>query len=206
MLVSNEFEPYIDTVWLGLNMPRSLAPVSKIDMHLFSYFACVISLLGGRPINNWMYRYTITDDGFPYSADLDDAIDMSIKNGLFKIKPDNTLAFQRNALEAELDLITNIRSSISDRFEFLRTSLRASLLLPIGKIRNSISVTDSSKNIYQTLNQGRFVFEDESEISSIYAEYESVLDAFEDHNHGALSPLIVWISTRLIEVQEDAGL
>jgi len=197
-----EFEPYVDAIWLGQNMPSSLLPVSRIDMHLFSYLACIVSLLNGNAINSWRYRYTINDEGFPFSANFDEALSAAIRGGFFKDSLTGKLNFNQRKLSSELEILKSIHRPSAKRFDHLSNSLRAALMLPIGQIRNSVSQSVSTKEVYRKLDQRRFSFQDQDEIDSIYNEYRVVYEAF-DEDPGELSPLIVWISSRLISINKE---
>jgi hypothetical protein len=66
-------EDYFDCLAIAVGTPRSVAPLSVQELHLFSYLACLLALFEGRPVADWGYRFALTSKGYPFSAEFEAA-------------------------------------------------------------------------------------------------------------------------------------
>jgi len=73
---------YFDTLSLGERTSDLVEGFSRPEMHLFAYAACLLSLYEGQPASDWGYEFVSTDNGLPFSQDLDAAIDTALGLGL----------------------------------------------------------------------------------------------------------------------------
>ncbi|HHP1572643.1 TPA: hypothetical protein ACR6U8_005202, partial [Klebsiella pneumoniae] len=72
---------YFDSLMIMDEMPASLRPISFVEYHLYSYLSCVLALFKGESISSWGYKYTVTEYGFPFSNELQHAIDFLLNRG-----------------------------------------------------------------------------------------------------------------------------
>ena len=96
-------EPYCDAVNIFGALRESLQPISAIETHLFAYLSCILGLWRGQPLSNWGYSFVVTSEGFPYSADFEDARAELVPRGLVKVDGDGRLLPCEKELERERD-------------------------------------------------------------------------------------------------------
>ena len=64
-----------DAVVLAHRIGQRIGTVVGPELHLFSYLACVLAVYRGWPSADWGYRFACTENGAPYSHDVQDAIE-----------------------------------------------------------------------------------------------------------------------------------
>ncbi len=73
---------YFDALSLGERMSDLVEGFSRPEVHLFAYAACLLSLYEGQPTADWGYEFASTENGLPFSPEVDEAIDTGIGLGL----------------------------------------------------------------------------------------------------------------------------
>jgi hypothetical protein len=82
--ISSEIQ--FDALSLGVKLYNYFDGFKSEEVQLFSYFSSVLFPYTRESVGEWSYRYTlINNTGFPFSADLNLAIEMHLVNGMVKI-------------------------------------------------------------------------------------------------------------------------
>jgi hypothetical protein len=82
-------EAYFDALSLGERMSDLVEGFSRPELHLFAYTACLLSLYEGQPVAEWGYDFASTENGLPFSQDIDASIEFAI--GLGQLRPNASL-------------------------------------------------------------------------------------------------------------------
>lgn len=192
-------EAYGDAVLLAISAPSSILPISVVELHLFSYVGCVIALFRGMPIADWGYRFSLTSEGFPFSAELEDARKVMVANGLLEVDDEGLLHSANAELTSELDFISQF-GSWEVRREVLATAMECALALPLGSIRHAIGQTPSIAPALR-LGQTKSLLEGD-DISLLYDEYQIVTKVLGPDPQDLLSPAVLWLSARVLRAEE----
>ena len=189
---------YFDTLAICSYLQKSLEKVSFVEIHLFSYLACLLSLYKGQSVSDWDYDFAIIkEQGYPYSSDLDNAIHELIRKG--------------NLIEKDLYIeLTDWGQNAYDSFkEFSLYSIRgpfidgacSSLLaLPVGSIRHAIYQQPYIKGAI-TLSQSRSLLTDaDAGLDALYEQFSALSKAISINVEDLMVPSVVWI-TYLLEIQ-----
>lgn len=194
---------YSDVLTIAQDAPRSTLPMSIIEMHLFSYLGCVLALFQGEPIASWGYQYAVTTEGFPFSAEFEDARESAILNGLIEISDQGLLAPTQPQLRDELDIILSLSHSARQRRVWLRTATECALALPVGSIRYAINQTPGLAMPIKLGQSSKLL--DRDDVTLLYEEYKVVSSILGADVEDKLSPAVLWLSARLLR-KEDVEL
>jgi hypothetical protein len=199
MMVEVTPEAYFDNLVLAGESPSSIMPMSVVELHLYSYLGCILALFRGQPIGDWGYGYSVTSEGFPFSAELEEARRVLSDSGVIEVDEVGLIRPNAKLLDAELTTVLSL-SSWEERRLYLRTATECALALPVGSIRYAINQTPG---VVQSLalNQRRRLLDDD-DVSLLYEEYKVVRSVVgESHT---LSPAVVWLSARIMRTGEMA--
>lgn len=196
-------DPYCDALHIFSALRKSLQPISTIETHLFAYLSCILGLWEGWPLSQWGYAFAVTSEGFPYSADFEDARAELVPRGLVTLDSNGRLLPDKAALDREIDdLFSSERWR--ERRKFTETAVSCALAFPTGLIRYAIS--QSPGMITANLLHQRSALFTESDVENIYQEYTVVRDAIEGDASDLLSPAVIWLSGRLLNAQTDSAI
>lgn len=197
----NQIEPeaYCDVLFVLGDAPKSLLPMSIVEMHLFSYLSCILALFRGEALGNWGYQYAVTTDGFPFSAQFEEARKLLVEAGLVVSDDDGHLRPRLPELAAEADTIMEI-GSWSARRAVIRAAMDCALALPLGAIRYAIGQTPGMSSAAK-LRQRRLLL-DPDDVTLLYDEYKVVHSILGAASDDVLSPAVIWLSARVLR-QED---
>lgn len=80
-----EPEVQFDCLSLGVKLYNYFDGFKKDEIQLFSYFSSVLFPYTKEPFSEWKYQYTLVrETSYPFSGDLNDAIEMHLLNGNFE--------------------------------------------------------------------------------------------------------------------------
>ena len=189
-------EAFGDCLAVVAMAPKSVIPVSVIEMHLFAYLACILALFGGKPVAEWGYRFALTKEGFPFSPKLEEARNAAVDLGLLVFHPDATMSGNSPDLSKEMKLLMEL-TNFSDRCTWIKTATECTLALPLGSIRFALESLPSIRAATK-LSQNHALLQ-QYEIDQLYDEYAFVSKALEGDAVDPLSPAVIWLSARLLE-------
>lgn len=192
-------EAYFDALAIMGDAPRSLIPMSIVEMHLFSYLSCILALFRGLPIGDWGYSYAVTAEGFPFSAEFEDARQATVVRGLTTSMDSGLLQPLQPETSDELDIVLRI-GSWGQRRVWIGAALQCALALPMGSIRHAIAQTPGMAASLR-LRQKRHLL-DVDDVSLIYEEYK-IVDAALGGAEDLLSPAVIWLSARILRRDGD---
>ena len=195
-------EAYADVLVLLNDAPASVLPISVNEMHLYSYLGCILALFKGKPVANWGYRYAITSEGFPWSADFDNARETLCATGLVQVDDQGLMTPWPSAeLTAELEFVASV-DSLAERRPWLRTAVECALALPVGSIRSAINRSPGVATPFFLGQRGQLL--EDAATSLLYEEYAVVSQVLGTEVQDILSPAVVWLSARVLRKEEAA--
>ena len=75
-------EAFFDSLSLAKKLDDFLDGFKKEEIQLFSYFSLILHAYKGKDVSSWGYNFIVDENGFPFSKELNDAIERHIKNAL----------------------------------------------------------------------------------------------------------------------------
>lgn len=194
-------EAYVDGLIIMSDAPSSVLPMSVNEVHLYSYLGCVLALFKGKPVADWGYPYAITSEGFPWSAEFDQAREALCANGLIDVDDRGMLSARRPELTAELATVMSL-GSWSERRPWLRAAVECALALPLGSIRHAISRSPGVATPFLLGQRGRLL--EPADATLLYEEYAVVSQVLGAGAQDVLSPAVIWLSARILRKEEAA--
>jgi hypothetical protein len=126
---------YFDCLSIGANFKRPLGNVAFAELHLFAYFACLLSLYRKNPVSDWGYMYAGTKEGTPFSPEIAEAMPKLIQNGLFT-EHEGFLELTKSGY-SEYETLLQM-SQMKEREIYLQSSCSCVLALPVGIVRSAL--------------------------------------------------------------------
>lgn len=194
-------EAYVDGLIIMSDAPSSVLPMSVNEVHLYSYLGCVLALFKGKPVADWGYPYAITSEGFPWSAEFDQAREALCANGLIDVDDRGMLSARRPELTAELATVMSL-GSWSERRPWLRAAVECALALPVGSIRHAVSRSPGVATPFLLGQRGRLL--EPADATLLYEEYAVVSEVLGAGAQDVLSPAVIWLSARILRKEEAA--
>jgi hypothetical protein len=194
-------EAYVDGLVIMNDAPASVLPMSVNEMHLYSYLGCILALFKGKPVADWGYPYAITSEGFPWSAEFDQARKTLCASGLIEVDDRGLMTPRPLELKAELETVLGLSSS-AERRPWLRAAVECALALPVGSIRYAVSRSPGVSTPFFLGQRGKLL--EPSDATLLYEEYAIVSEVLGSGAQDVLSPAVIWLSARILR-KEDAA-
>lgn len=192
MVTSNA---HTDVVMLIGEAPRSVSPMSVPELHLYAYLGCLLALLEGVPVADWGYRFTVTREGIPFSADLETARDSAVQRGVILLQERKLIERGGERFDEDFKLYCELEQSARRR-AWLRAAVQCALALPVGAIRDAVN---RSPGVAEGLHEGRArVLFDYDDVESLYEEFETIRKMLGVKASLMLQPAILWLSARVL--------
>ena len=131
-----EIEAFYDSLSIGHKLDNFLDGFEKQEIHLFSYFSAFLYHYNGHPIEEWKYKFTVDQNGYPHSMLLDNAIERHLSIGAFEIR-NNFLTITGRGTN-EFNKFSKELSLFKDRETFIEAACSTSFLLPYKETKNSL--------------------------------------------------------------------
>lgn len=188
-------EAYFDALAILGDAPASIVPMSIVEMHLYAYLGCILGLFRGNPVASWGYSFAITTEGFPYSAQFDEARKVLLFKGLADQDDEGLLLPDRDNMPNEMEKVLSF-SQFGPRREWLRTATNCALAFPVGAIRYAINQSPGIEAPLR-LGQRRQLLQTE-DVGLLHDEHEAVRKVLGPDVQDLLSPAVLWLSVRVL--------
>ena len=188
-------EAYCDALFVAGDAPKSLLPMSIVEMHLFSYLGCILGLFRGGAIGDWGYEYAVTNEGFPFSGEFEEARRLLVSGGLLVSDDGGYLSPSSTEVAGEVRIVSEV-GAWDGRRAAIRSAMECALALPLGSIRYAIGQTPGMATATQLRQRRRLL--DEDDVSLLYEEYRIVNSVLGAGAEDVLSPAVIWLSARIL--------
>lgn len=128
-------EAYYDSLSIAHKLDNSLDGFEDNEIHLFSYFAAILFHYGGNPAGEWRYSFVISQDGYPHSKDLHDALERHKMNGAIG-KNGNFLILTGRGTD-EFNRFSKF-SSYKKRETYIDAACSTSILMPYKETKRAL--------------------------------------------------------------------
>lgn len=186
-----EIEAFYDSLSIAHKLDQFLDGFTNEEIHLFSYFSAFLFHYSGNPIEEWKYKFTIDSNGYPFSTELQNAIERHESIGLFELR--NFLTITSRGTD-EFNKFSKELSLFKEREKFIEAACSTSILIPYQEAKEALL---EDVNITKAKNLGNeswldFQYEKLHEITS------SLGAAAEDMTISA----VTWL--RLVQLSQKA--
>ncbi|RZJ99310.1 MAG: hypothetical protein EOO43_26910 [Flavobacterium sp.] len=178
-------EAFYDSLSLANKLDNFLDGFRVEEIHLFSYFSSILYLYKKNPVTEWNYRFIISENGYPFSEDINEAISRHIQNGLFDEKETYCTITSRGTDEFnKFKFLTGFKK----REECLNAACTTSILMPYSQTLRAL--LNDPEILKEKENQNKPWLEQ----SNIYQKFEELSLAVGVPVNDLLLPAVTWIS------------
>jgi hypothetical protein len=179
-----------DVLAIHGHLRRSIGAISRSELHLFAYLACLLSLYDRLPASEWRYSFAATQFGAPFSAELDEAFRDALLDGVIAVESNPDLSALTPEGNDELrELSTLLTMKARDRY--LEAASATSLMLPVSMAREAIG-SDSRIRSSATLQTTRALLTSDW-YADVHAQFDVLRSAVGDASIDLLAPAVVWV-------------
>jgi len=176
-------EAFFDTLSLGHKLDSFLDGFKIEEIFLFSYFSSILYLHDGKPLSEWPHKYTVAKS-YPFSTQLNEAINRHLQNGLFENKNDFFLISGRGV--DEFNKFKEL-SSFAGREKYLNAASSTSILVPYSKTLRALLSEPEIKKVEDLDNQSWLLQSD------IYKKFSEISLLVGIDSESLIIPAVTWI-------------
>ena len=180
---------YTDALAISVRLQRVLDDVAPAEVHLFAYLACLLSLYNRWPAAGWGYSFATTSNGYPYSAQVDQALRSLSKAGA--ISEDSNFFVVTPRGKEELELLVTLRQFVR-RLPFIDGACASTVALPVGVVRNAMLEEPDLKQAV-TLRRSQKLLE-ELGVAKLHEHFEVLRQVVGPTEGATAVPAIVWLN------------
>lgn len=182
-------DAYYDTLAISAKLADSFESVAPSEIHLFAYLSCLLSLYSGKTASDWGYGFVATENGSPYSPEVDDALRFLVREG-YLYESNGYLTIIDEGLQDYVELGELMRNQ--EREPFLNGSCASVLAMPIGLIRQAIS-SDHDMNVAPAFGDTRGLLTDSS-VEDLHEAFALLSREIGVGVNDLMVPAVVWLN------------
>jgi hypothetical protein len=128
-------ESLFDSLSIGIKLYNYFDGFKRNEIQLFSYFSSVLFLYTREPLSEWKYKYIIDESGYPFSSNVNSAIDSHLLNGNFEEKEKFIVVTVRGM--KTFDDIKELKS-FQNRERAINASCTTSIMIPFKETEEAL--------------------------------------------------------------------
>jgi hypothetical protein len=178
-------EAFFDSLSLAHKLDNFLDGFKLQEIHLFSYFSSILFLYRGNPVSEWQYRFTVDENGYPFSTEINEATTRHIQNGLFE---NNNNYYSITGRGADEFARFKGLKMFAKREEYLNAACTTSILVPYAETERALLndfEIEKAKNLQNSdwLDQG-----------ITYQKFQEISQAVGVSANDLVIPAITWVN------------
>jgi hypothetical protein len=181
-----------DALFVTQALSRFAGGAAAVELHLFSYLACLVSVYDRKPADGWSYEFVATPAGAPFAEVLAQETDRLRAAGhLLDAGP---LLVLSEPGQAELPLLSDF-TFIRERTPYLEAACAAASLLPLPTVANAVSQEPGLRHALSA-EATRHLLGD-AELILVDEQFGAVTEALAERSgerHDLLVPTTLWLS------------
>ncbi|HAM21606.1 MAG TPA: hypothetical protein DCQ04_04900 [Actinobacteria bacterium] len=191
-------DAYFDALSICDRLQPILGQVATSEVHLIAYLSCLLALYRGRAVGNWGYKFAVTKEGYPYSPDVQAAVDTLLHQGVLVADADSFLMVTRSGTE-ELALLRSL-GAFRERDEYINGACGSTLALPTGTIRDAVAHAPDVRGALR-MGQTRLLLTQSGQ-NLLYDQFAALSQAVGIDVADLMVPAVVWL-IYLLEASAD---
>lgn len=194
-------DAFYDSLSLAAKLSDYLDEFRSEEIHLFAYFASVLYLYKGNTLTDWSYQFIVDEKGYPFSKDLQEAIDKHFSNGYFEwhsLEKCDYISFSARGVQ----IFNRFKESLKTkgiREKCLAAATSTTILIPYTETINALlqdPEIEKKKKIGQT----------SLSTSDVYRKFSEISKAVGVPTDDLIIPSVVWINYINEQKLADKGL
>ena len=161
------------------------------EVYLLAYLASLMAVYAQRKeqVLDWGYSFTATPSGFPFSNELDEALNGLIARGEIE-HIDSTLQLTESG--SALQKMLSALSIGQNRIVYLDAASTTVLVIPVGMVRAALAHSPEISVVKEHQHSRRlFSF---SALTRLRHEFNTVAEALDTAQDSLLAALVLWIN------------
>lgn len=193
--MNNQVKPeaFFDSISISKKLDDSLDSFKLTEIHLFSYFAELLFIYKENSLDEWNYKFVIDKTGYPFSQELQIAIDRHIKNGLLESKGDFFVITSRG--NNEFSKFKNL-PSFAIREEVINAACTTSILIPYSETQRAL-LNDPEFLKAKAIGNNPWI-----EHTHVYKKFKEISNAVGAPVDDVIIPAVTWINFMLEQNKE----
>jgi len=177
-------EAFFDSLSIAHKLDNYLDGFKFEEIHLFSYFSSILFGYNGNNISDWGYRFTINDNGYPFSTEIYDAVSRHYQNGLFEDRGEFFAISGRGTDEYfRFKMLSH-----GKREEFIDAACTTNILVPYSQTLRALL---NEPEIQKTKELDNKSWLDQS---NIYTKIAEISKAVGVSTEDLLIPAVTWVN------------
>lgn len=183
-----------DILFLGQKLQYKRDDFAASEIQLLCYLSCLLSIYNGKTSNDWGYRFSKNESGYPLSVDINKALNFLLKKGMLE-GDDKYFRIVESGSSLHTSMSMNSQM-YGERLENLEASVNCTSMLPFGAIQVAIHndpIITSSKS----KNSALLLAENIYSTSILHEQFKDLKVALGDQYKSLIIPAITWMSGNL---------
>jgi hypothetical protein len=178
-------EAFFDSLSLAHKLDNLLDGFKLEEIHLFSYFSSILFLYKGNPVADWGYRFTVTQEGYPFSNEVYEAINRHQQLGWIDTK--GTFCTITGRGTDEFNKFKGL-SSFFKREECLNAACTTSILVPYSQTLRALLRDEEIIKLKELRNKSWL------DQQNIYPKFEEISKVVGISSEDLIIPAVTWIN------------
>jgi hypothetical protein len=191
---------FYDTLVLADRIERRIGSVAGPEIHLFGYLACLLAVYHGWPATDWEYRFACTENGAPFSHEIQTSIEELLSLGYLMDKDE---ALGLDSAGREMESFLSSLEVQHKRLPFLEGATSSLLGMSAGMVRRAISAEPSMQRA-TALARKQLLLDDVGQ-TLVYDEFEAISAAIGGDVSDLMVPAMVWLTTLMTSATSTEG-
>lgn len=182
-----------DALAIARHLERIAGSAAAVELHVFAYLACLLSVYDGRGPREWGYSFSATPAGSPFATSLADATDRIRAAGwLVDRGPSMVLS---SAGLSELEALSAFPSQ-APRLRYIEAATSAATLLPLPAVADALMYEPQLRRALDYLASSDELL-DAQGVDMLMEQFIAISDALAEtapERGDLLVPAVVWLS------------
>lgn len=181
-----------DALFVTEALSRFAGGAAAVELHLFSYLACLVSVYGERPAEDWLYPFVATPAGAPFAEVLAEETDRLRAAG--RLLDEGPLLVLSDDGRAELELFGDF-ASVRPRTPYLEAACAAASLLPLPTVAHAVSHEPGLRHALSAEASRQLL--GDAELMLVDEQFGAVTEALAERSgehRDLLVPTTLWLS------------
>jgi hypothetical protein len=186
---SSPYQSAFDVLVIAKRLEASLGGVTRSELHLLAYVACLLSVYKGYPASDWGYTFIRSNWGSPFAAAIEDRVTNLEVAGLV-VSRGQLIAVSESG--SEMLSVIREASEHSWRSGFLDAAASSALAIPLGSIRGALHQEPGSRKAAIHVGPQELI-RDQAD-PELYEQFEGVTEVVGPNVSDLLVPSVVWLA------------
>lgn len=188
-------EAIFDVLSIVASHRQAGGSIGRINIQRTAYLSCLLALYRGKPIADWGYRFSKTEFGTPFSAEINDAVEyLSACGALGRTEHGDDRVMRFSISESGTAFLGSLRSmrNLNNRSQFLDAAFDSGLIASPATLAEGI---DNEPTVRRALQgeQGKALLEGPA-VKLLHEQFEALAEIIGPGGEDLITPSVVWLS------------